>query len=112
MAYTYTPGGNKLGDRWNAIKWIMNEKGLHREWNEIAYFLARLPSGTGVTISGGRTFAEIDLSAAGDVTPAPGTIIPVPKTFQDPGLNRVMPGYAPVGGIPVTEQIIGQGFSS
>ncbi len=100
MAWTYTPGGNKLGDRIMALKPFMLEKGGQKYWNELYTFITRVIV-TGGGVAAGKQFGEIDLSAAGDVTTA------VPKNWQDPMVGRQMPGY-PVG---TTQVFIFQGFS-
>ena len=101
MAWTYTPGGTKLGDRITAMKPYLYEAGFQKLWNELNTFMLRA-YGSNFTLGGGHTiFADIDLALAADVT------IAVPRNFVDPMLNRVMPGYYPA----TTQQIIFQGFN-
>lgn len=107
--YTYTPGGNKLGDRIMALKPFMLEKGGQKYWNELWLTINRVV-GANVTLSGGRTtLGEIDLTVAGDIGTA------VPKMFADPvafGIPpsslqvRQMPGYS----FPTPQVFIFQGF--
>ncbi len=102
--WAYTPSGSKFGDRVEAMKPVMYEKGLQNLWNELKTFALRAFGGN-VTMSGGRTqFAELDFAVTGDVT----TVIP--KKFADPmgtgSWTRQMPGY--VAG--TVESIIWGGF--
>jgi hypothetical protein len=109
MAWTYTPGGSKLGDRIMALKPFMLEKGGQKYWNELFTFVTRVIV-TGGGVAAGKQFGEIDLSAAGDVTTA------VPKNFADPmvfGIPpaslqvRQMPGYS----YPTVQVFVFQGFN-
>jgi len=104
--WSYTPGGTKLGDRIMALKPFMLEKGGQKYWNELYLFATRTIAGAAGTIVAGSSFGAIDLANTADVSAV------VPKSFQDPMMGRMMPGYGSLtgSGPPPTQVFIFQGF--